>query len=455
MHFSYSSLFLSLLALSSGALSASSSKLKVVLPSSLETRKLPPSTFATLTTIGQPNGPLKAPLSSLSTFVFDDISLSTATGDSSAPISYLLDIHSQSHVFAPYRIDVSPETGKILGAWETHRGFPWDNKGANKIISDTGHESGVIVVEAKVLAKKDYYEQREKFSPLSLLKNPMLLLAVFALAVTVGMPYLIENMDPETREEFEKQRAAKKTSAANPAAGFDLAGWMAGTNPNLIESNRPAASSGREQDSAAAQVLPEDEDEIKAVRRYVDQLGPDVHSLEIDSNGDPIDTSSEDPTIEVRYPEYSGALEKGEVARRSELTEIDRFHVCTDLVEYRGSLQGNKQVVAFKYTIIQQRVNATWDERYILKALKGHDSFVQFHRVVVDDVSGKVLGFTSQFISGGTLEHYKDYNQPFHFRWMEQFTTAVDDLSLMFGIMHQDIAPRNILYEPATKSLRL
>ncbi|KAM5458276.1 hypothetical protein MaudCBS49596_000189 [Microsporum audouinii] len=376
MHFSYSSLFLSLLALSSGALSASSSKLKVVLPSSLETRKLPPSTFATLTTAGQPNGPLKAPLSSLSTFVFDDISLSTATGDSSAPISYLLDIHSQSHVFAPYRIDVSPETGKILGAWETHRGFPWDNKGANKIISDTGHESGVMVVEAKVLAKKDYYEQREKFSPLSLLKNPMLLLAIFALAVTVGMPYLIENMDPETREEFEKQRAAKKTSAANPAAGFDLAGWMAGTNPNLIESSRPAASSGREQESAAAQVLSEDEDGIKAVRRYVDQLGPDVHSLEIDSNGDPIDTSSEDPTIEVRYPEYSGALEKGEVARRSELTEIDRFHVCTDLVEYQGSLQGNKQVVAFKYTIIQQRVNATWDERYILKALKGHDSFV-------------------------------------------------------------------------------
>lgn len=30
-------------------------------------------------------------------------------------------------------------------------------------------------------------------SPLSLLKNPMILLAVFALAVTFGMPYLIEN----------------------------------------------------------------------------------------------------------------------------------------------------------------------------------------------------------------------------------------------------------------------
>lgn len=59
-------------------------------------------------------------------------------------------------------------------------------------------------------------------------------------------------MDPETREEFEKQRAAKRNKPANPAQGFDLAGWMAGTNPNLIDTGNPAASSGREQESAAA-----------------------------------------------------------------------------------------------------------------------------------------------------------------------------------------------------------
>lgn len=58
-------------------------------------------------------------------------------------------------------------------------------------------------------------------------------------------------MDPETREEFEKQRATKRSSPANAAQGFDLAGWMAGTNPNLIDTGKPAGSSGREQESAA------------------------------------------------------------------------------------------------------------------------------------------------------------------------------------------------------------
>ncbi|KAK2836888.1 hypothetical protein FQN49_006621 [Arthroderma sp. PD_2] len=263
MHFSYSSLLLSLLALSSGVLSSdtisgapptASTKLTVHLPSSVNPSSLPPSTYATLTTISQPNGPLKAPLSHLSTFMFDDLSLSTAAKDSNKPISYLLDIHAHTHIFAPYRVDVSPETGKIIGVWETYRGHPWDNKGAAKNVPGEDYAWEEVVVEAKVVAKKEFYEQREKFSPLSLLKNPMLLLAVFALGVTVGMPYLIDSMDPETREEFEKQRSAKRTGAAAPAPGFDLAGWMAGTNPNLMDTGNPAAASGREQGPAAAPI---------------------------------------------------------------------------------------------------------------------------------------------------------------------------------------------------------
>ncbi|KAK2882709.1 hypothetical protein FQN49_000071 [Arthroderma sp. PD_2] len=203
-----------------------------------------------------------------------------------------------------------------------------------------------------------------------------------------------------------------------------------------------------------AEALPEDTDGIAVVRRYVDQLSPDVHCLEIDAQGNLLSTSSKDPTLEIRYPEYSGTLGKGEVARRSQLTEIDRFHVCTDLVEYHPP-HGDKEVVAFKYTLIQQRVKDIWDELYILKAFKGHNSIVQFHRVILDDVSEKVLGFTSEYIPGGTLEHYKDHNRPFYFRWMEQLTNAIDDINLIFGLMHQDIAPRNILYDPATESLKV
>ncbi|WEW57639.1 hypothetical protein PRK78_003106 [Emydomyces testavorans] len=201
-----------------------------------------------------------------------------------------------------------------------------------------------------------------------------------------------------------------------------------------------------------AETLPDYEDGVKAVARHVDQLGPDVHSLVISANGDLLSVSSVDPTWEIRYPEYSGNLENGEVARRSELVEVDRLNVCTDLVEYHPA-HSKKELVVFKYTIIQERVKNIWDELHVLKALKGHESFVPFHRVIIDDVSEKVLGFTSQYISGGNLEDYRD--QPFYFCWLKQLADAVDDLNLRFGLMHQDIAPRNVLIDPQTQDLKL
>jgi hypothetical protein len=66
---------------------------------------------------------------------------------------------------------------------------------------------------------------------MSLFSNPMILIALFSLGVVVGMPYLLENMDPETKAEFEAMQKERGVSA-NPAAAvqnFDLAGWMAGS----------------------------------------------------------------------------------------------------------------------------------------------------------------------------------------------------------------------------------
>ncbi|WEW56338.1 hypothetical protein PRK78_001781 [Emydomyces testavorans] len=217
---------------------------------------LPPSTHATLTTLSPRHALLKAPLSRSSSFSFRNLGLDS---DSSLQTSsYLLDIHSRDYEFAPYRVDVSAD-GNIIGVWETYRGNPWDNKGAEKAV---GTGSGLVHVEVKVLKKREFYEEREKcglqlLSPLSLFKNPMILLAVFALAVTFGMPYLIDNMDPEMREEFEKQRStgvlpgSGSRQAATP--NFDLAGWMAGTSPGPMEAARAAArSTGREHESSQA-----------------------------------------------------------------------------------------------------------------------------------------------------------------------------------------------------------
>lgn len=110
-------------------------------------------------------------------------------------------------------------------------------------------------------------------SPISLFKNPMILLGVVALGITLGMPYLMDNssfnrpfpifvswsrltkeiVDPEMRAEFEKQSAKSPiagaanrvaSNAGGPPGGapsFDLAGWMAGTSPGPMSSLEPAA----------------------------------------------------------------------------------------------------------------------------------------------------------------------------------------------------------------------
>lgn len=62
----------------------------------------------------------------------------------------------------------------------------------------------------------------------------MILMAVVMLGLTVGMPYLMENMDEETKAEFEEMQSKSPLGggAANPAAAvqnFDFAAWMSGS----------------------------------------------------------------------------------------------------------------------------------------------------------------------------------------------------------------------------------
>ncbi|KAE8375889.1 hypothetical protein BDV26DRAFT_266828 [Aspergillus bertholletiae] len=202
-------------------------------------------THATLTSIPPspqlPSGhasphALTAPLTRSATFIFQNL---RSTGK---PESYLLDVRSAEYIFTPYRVDVAAD-GKVLGVWETFRGNPWENRGAERYVLEAASVDAAklseVVVEAKVLAKRSFYEERSKFSPLALFKNPMILLALVALGFTFGMPKLMENMDPEMRAEFEKHSRASPISGATRSAmagggapgNFDFAGWMAGAQP--------------------------------------------------------------------------------------------------------------------------------------------------------------------------------------------------------------------------------
>ena len=207
----------------------------VVLPN---VNNLPPSTHATITS--SDGTVLKAQLKQDNTIVFPDIS---TLG------SHLLSIHSRDYTFASYRIDTTPHLPdvQIALAAQLFPGTQWSDTGSNLIPQqpDATSSSGSSVrtqssltLSTRVLAQKQFYEERQGFSPLSLLKNPMIIMAVVALGFTFGMPKLMENMDPEMKAEYEEMQKKGPTAAlgramtgqapAGQGSGFDLAGYLAG-----------------------------------------------------------------------------------------------------------------------------------------------------------------------------------------------------------------------------------
>ncbi|KAI1652143.1 uncharacterized protein F4817DRAFT_322240 [Daldinia loculata] len=212
---------------------------------------LPPTTHATLSALRRA---YDAPLTAAGSFVFRNVT----------PGSYLADVHSATHAFAPLRIDVLPHTpaddgdarggegegeegegGLVVRAWETYRGNDWDNKG-----QEVPRSGGGFAVRA--LGPKEYFVERGSFSILSILKNPMILMGLVSMVLFIGMPKLIENMDPEMRAEWEEQQKSSPMSSlmgggaqpgANPMGNFDMAAYLAGQGTKKDDAE-PAPSKG-------------------------------------------------------------------------------------------------------------------------------------------------------------------------------------------------------------------
>ncbi|KAL2290188.1 hypothetical protein FJTKL_00667 [Diaporthe vaccinii] len=117
-------------------------------------RSLPPQTHATLSSF---HSGASAYLSPANTFAFHNVSEG----------SYLLDVHSPTHAFAPLRVDVVPvvagagqtekeeRTARLkVAAWETYRGNDWNNKGEAAAVTNGG------ALEAKVLGPKNFFMER-------------------------------------------------------------------------------------------------------------------------------------------------------------------------------------------------------------------------------------------------------------------------------------------------------
>lgn len=190
--------------------------------------------------------------------------------------------------------------------------------------------------------------------------------------------------------------------------------------------------------SGPEKTLPEDTDAIEILKRNTDRLGPDVHRITVNEKGDIISISTKikhDETEFVHYPRYDPqdmTYAGRATLTRSQMVEVDRVVPTIDLVRYEDG-PGKAKLAIFKYTVMWRRMPQMWRELHIMMGLPRHEYIVPFSRIVLDDVDPRILGFTIDFIPGGTFDDNK--TRPFRFAWLQQLTSVVDDLNLKFGII--------------------
>jgi len=152
----------------------------------------------------------------------------------------------------------------------------------------------------------------------------------------------------------------------------------------------------------------DDEDFIfEALVEHVDDLPADAVLIQVSRDGELLSCSSDiddDRTMIPFYPSVADFPRGLRRVRRSDLTEIDRLGVQADLTTYE-SLPGQIKRVAFKYYLNQANIAVFWHEVNCLIRIPKYPNIVQFDSLVVDTVDSedKVVGFTTNFIPGGTV----------------------------------------------------
>ncbi|KAK9847242.1 hypothetical protein MYU51_019697 [Penicillium brevicompactum] len=205
-----------------------------------------------------------------------------------------------------------------------------------------------------------------------------------------------------------------------------------------------------------AKLFPPEEDiETSVLAQFADSLSPEVRAITVNDDGlltgvsiDP----EEDDTFFVGYLPLSicQSLAGCPTIYFSQLRELDRLGPGVDLMSY------DDHTVAFKFNPlgIPRRLQMSWKEMNLLSKLPPYPNMIPFDRIILEEVESRVIGFTTKYIPGGTLAD-ADPKRPFRFEWLQQLTQRVDFLNLELGIMHQDIAPRNLLVDPETDKIIL
>ena len=199
----------------------------------------------------------------------------------------------------------------------------------------------------------------------------------------------------------------------------------------------------------------------------MDRLPPETVSIRVDEGGKLISFSTdptEDPTMGTEYFPIEDFQLPPAIANqavlRSELSEVSRFTSGVDLVSYPPSLRHSRDTDATRQNCYVFKNNnksplGAWAEIQMLARLPPHPNLVLLDRLVLDEMSkSKVVGFTMRYIPNETL--FSSTSLPsFRLRWLRELMQVVDDLNLKHGIIHQDIANRNLIIDPDSDSLVL
>ncbi|PON25206.1 hypothetical protein TGAM01_v205892 [Trichoderma gamsii] len=204
------------------------------------------------------------------------------------------------------------------------------------------------------------------------------------------------------------------------------------------------------------------EDPVQVIahfKRHIKTLPLDTYKIHMSERGDLLRVSTDpkdDPWIIIwRFEMEDLQLEKllsgVETVIRIELCEISRLAWGIDLVSY-GTGEEEKRV-DFKYALIPQDSHRFWTELNVWMRLSHHPNIVPIDRIVLDEIRGQIVGFTTPYIPGGSLEDTP--SQGVKLKWLKQLIQLVDALNLRYGVIHDNIIPRHLPVDPETDDLLL